>query len=109
MLRNAKGDKAVSMAFSVEQLPCFTLWKNPVALEDGYVTGLEPGTGFSRNRSVERRFGRVPKLAPHQSRSFTIDFTLHTDKESIDAAANEITQVRAKRKTQTDKDPLPHE
>jgi len=97
------------MAFSIDQLPCFTLWKNPVALEDGYVTGLEPGTGFSRNRSVERRFGRVPKLAPHQSRSFTIDFTLHTDKESIAGAADEISRIQAKRKTQTDKDPLPHE
>ena len=109
MLRNAKGDKAVSMAFSIEQLPFFTLWKNPVALEDGYVTGLEPGTGFSRNRSVERRFGRVPKLAPHQSRSFTIDFTLHTDKESINAAADEISRIQAERKTQMDKDPLPLE
>jgi len=97
------------MGFSVEQLPCFTLWKNPVALEDGYVMGLEPGTGFSHNRSVERRFGRVPRLAPHQSRSFTIDFTLHCDKESIAAAADEITQIKSGRKTQTDKDPLPHE
>ncbi len=109
MLRNAKGDKAVSMAFSIEQLPCFTLWKNPVALEDGYVTGLEPGTGFSRNRSVERKFGRVPKLAPHQSRSFTIDFALHCDKVSIDAAADEIARIKAERKTQMDNDPLPLE
>jgi len=109
MLRNAKGDKAVTMAFSIEQLPCFTLWKNTVALEDGYVTGLEPGTGFSRNRSVERKFGRVPKLAPHHSRSFTIESTLHTDKESIAAAADEISRIQAKRKTQMDKDPLPLE
>ncbi|OHB76045.1 MAG: DUF4432 domain-containing protein, partial [Planctomycetes bacterium RBG_16_55_9] len=78
MLRNAAGDKAVSMAYSVKELPFFTLWKNPVAYEDGYVTGLEPGTGFPRNRAIERKFGRVPKLGPHQSRTFTIDFELHT-------------------------------
>ena len=107
MLRNAAADKAVSMAFSINQLPFFTLWKNPVALEDGYVTGLEPGTGFSQNRSVERKFGRVPKLAPHQSRFFTIDFALYTGKDQVNAAANDIAQIRAGRKTKVDKKPLP--
>lgn len=107
MLRNAAGDKAVSMAFSVKELPFFTLWKNPVAHEDGYVTGLEPGTGFPRNRGLERKFGRVPKLAPHQSRVLTIDFTLHDDKDQINLVANEITQIQAGRSTQVDKEPLP--
>jgi len=107
MLRNAAGDKAVSMAYSVRELPFFTLWKNPVAQEDGYVTGLEPGTGFPRNRSIERKFGRVPKLAPHQSRSFTIDFALHADKGQVNASADEIKRIWAGRKTQVDKAPLP--
>ncbi len=107
MLRNAAADKAVSMAFSIEQLPFFTLWKNPVAYEDGYVTGLEPGTGFPRNRAIERRFGRVPRLAPHQSRLFTIDFALHVDKDQVRTAADEITDIQAGRKTQVDTNPLP--
>jgi peroxiredoxin len=107
MLRNAPADKAVSMAFSIEQLPFFTLWKNPVAYEDGYVTGLEPGTGFPRNRAIERRFGRVPKLAPHQSRLFTIDFALHVGKEQVRAAADEIAHIQADRKTKVDTNPLP--
>ncbi len=106
MLRNAAGDKAVSMAYSVEELPFFTLWKNPVADEDGYVTGLEPGTGFPRNRSVQRKFGRVPKLGPGESRSFTIDFALHADKGSISAAEKDIARILAGRKTQVDKAPL---
>ena len=105
MLRNAASDKAVSMAYSIEELPFFTLWKNPVALEDGYVTGLEPGTGFPRNRSIERKFGRVPKLGPHQSRSFTIDYALHNSKEQVDAVAHEIAGIWAGRKTQVDKTP----
>ncbi|MHC4072463.1 MAG: DUF4432 family protein, partial [Planctomycetota bacterium] len=99
MLRNAAGDKAVSMAYSVKELPFFTLWKNPVAVEDGYVTGLEPGTGFPLNRSIERKFGRVPKLAPHQSRSFTIDFGLHAGKDQVNAAADDIARIWAGRKT----------
>jgi len=105
MLHNAARDKAVSIAFSVKELPFFTLWKNPVANEDGYVTGLEPGTGFPRNRSIEREFGRVPKLAPHQSRSFNIDFALHTDKDQVNAAADDIARIWAGRQTQVDKSP----
>ena len=109
MLRNASGTKAVSMAWSVKELPFFTLWKNPVASEDGYVTGLEPGTGFPRNRSIERKFGRVPKLGPHESRSFTIDFALHTDKEQVFAAGDEIANIWGGRPTQMDTAPLPTE
>jgi len=109
MLRNASGTKAVSMAYSVKELPFFTLWKNPVATEDGYVTGLEPGTGFPRNRSLERKFGRVPKLGPHESRSFTIDFALHMDKEQVFAAGDDIAKIWAGRPTQMDTAPLPTE
>ncbi|MHC4679185.1 MAG: DUF4432 family protein [Planctomycetota bacterium] len=106
MLRNAAGDKAVSMAFSVKELPFFTLWKNPVADEDGYVTGLEPGTGFPRNRAFERKLGRVPKLGPHESRSFTIDFALRADKDQVHAAGDEIARIWAGRRTQVDTSPL---
>jgi len=107
MLRNAAADKAVTMTFSIAELPYFTVWKNPVPYEDGYVTGLEPGTGFSRNRAIERQFGRVPKLAPHQSRSFNIDFALLVDKGQVGAAVDEISKIRAGRKAQVDKRPLP--
>jgi len=109
VLRNAAGTKAVSMAYSVKELPFFTLWKNPAATEDGYVTGLEPGTGFPRNRAIERKFGRVPKLGPHQSRSFTIDFALHTNKDQVFAAGQEVARIWAGRPTQTDTSPLPTE
>ncbi len=109
MFRNARGDKAVVMAFSVKELPYFTIWKNPVALEDGYVTGLEPGTGFSRNRSVERRSGRVPILGPHQSRTFTLDFLMLADAARIAETAREIGRIQADRPTQVDEKPLPLE
>ncbi len=109
MLRNARGDKGVAMAFSIRELPYFTIWKNPVALEDGYVTGLEPGTGFSRNRSVERKSGRVPKLAAHESRVFTIDFSLLPDQTRVASAAAEIERIQGGRGTQVDEQPLPVE
>jgi len=109
MLENGGGDKAVSMTYSTKELPYFTLWKNPVAPEDGYVTGLEPGTGFPRNRSVERKFGRVPKLAPHQSRSFTIDYEIHNSHEQVSNIREKIGKIADKRKPVIEKGPLPTE
>jgi len=106
MLRNAAGDKAVTMSFSIVQLPYFTLWKNPTAIEDGYVTGLEPGTSYSLNRSVERKFGRVPKLAPHQSRPFSIDFTVLENNTDVQAAQSRIKAVARGRQTVVDSDPI---
>jgi len=46
LLQNANGDRGVSLVFPVHQLACVTLWKNMAAPVDGYVTGIEPGTGF---------------------------------------------------------------
>src|SRR5262249_43433773 len=51
MLSNAAGDKGVTMSYRIDQLPFFTQWKNTTAVEEGYLTGLEPGTGFPANRS----------------------------------------------------------
>ena len=107
MLHNAVRDKAVSMAYSVKELPFLTLWKNPAAQEDEYATGLEPGTGFPRNRSIESKLGRIPKLAPHESRSFTIDFALHTSKDEVNTSADDIARIWGGRPTTVDKTPKP--
>ena len=48
------GELATSVRWRVEELPYFTQWKNTAAKADGYVTGMEPGTGFPFNRKVER-------------------------------------------------------
>jgi hypothetical protein len=83
MLRNQAHDQAVSMAFAVRELPFVTLWKNTNALGEGYVTGVEPGTGFPNNRRIERKFGRVPKLPPGGTFSATIDFALHATHSEV--------------------------
>jgi Domain of unknown function (DUF4432) len=46
MLHNRDGDSGIAISYNVDALPCFTLWKNTDTLKEGYVTGLEPGTGF---------------------------------------------------------------
>ncbi|MGE0130663.1 MAG: aldose 1-epimerase family protein [Blastocatellales bacterium] len=109
MLRNAAGDKGVSLSYSLDQLPYFTLWKNTTALEEGYVTGLEPGTSSPANRSVERKAGRVPKLKPNETRKFAIDFAIHAGKESVDRVAAEISRLQAGRQTQFNQQPIKDE
>jgi hypothetical protein len=64
VLVNAAADRAVALRFNPAELPCFTVWKNTQALEDGYVTGLEPATGYPNFKSFERKQGRVKTLPP---------------------------------------------
>ena len=105
MLQNAAADRAVSMSFPVEQLPYVTLWKNTNALDEGYVTGLEPGTGFPSNRRIERKAGRVPKIKPGGQVRFTIDFALHSGKTEVAGAAERIARIQAGRQTQVVPEP----
>jgi uncharacterized protein DUF4432 len=87
MLQNAAGDKGVALSYRIDQLPYFTLWKNTTAIEEGYVTGLEPGTGFPANRGVERQAGRVPKLKPNETRKFAIGFQILAGNEHVNRTA----------------------
>jgi hypothetical protein len=64
VLIGPNGDRAVAVRFAKSDLPCFTVWKNTAATEDGYVTGLEPATNYPNFKSFERKQGRVRTLAP---------------------------------------------
>jgi Domain of unknown function (DUF4432) len=90
MLRNKAREKAVSMKFATGELPFVTLWKNTNALKEGYVTGLEPGTGFPNNRRIERKFGRVPKLPPGGTFKASIDVTIHATSNEVAEVSNRI-------------------
>src|SRR5262249_36291655 len=63
-LINSAADRCVVLRFQHAELPCFTVWKNTAALEDGYVTGLEPATNYPNFKSFERQQGRVRLLPP---------------------------------------------
>jgi len=97
LLQNASGDRAVSMAFPVAQLPYVTLWKNLAAEAEGYVTGLEPGTGFPATRRRERAAGRVPKLAPGETRHFTLDVAIQADRAAVAAAVARVRGIQGDR------------
>ena len=94
MLRNAAGDRGASMKWPIGQLPYLTQWKNTISEEDGYVTGLEPSTGFPYNRKLERKAGRVPVLEGGQSRDFTVDFAFLRNKAEVDAVDAAIGKIQ---------------
>jgi hypothetical protein len=64
LLINPHSDRAVALRMNHTELPCFTVWKNTAAVEDGYVTGLEPATNFPNFKTFERQQGRVRVLPP---------------------------------------------
>ncbi len=64
MLRNRAGDRAAALRFSTSQLPTFTLWKCQRGPNEGYVTGLEPATGYPNARPFEAARNRVLTMEP---------------------------------------------
>jgi len=90
LLHNSDKSLAASINWSLKELPYLTVWKNTGATADGYVTGIEPGTNYPNNRSVEREAGRVPVLKPGESRSMTVQFNLHGSPQSVAKAIRSI-------------------
>lgn len=104
-LQNKARDRAVSLTFSVQDLPYVTLWKNTNAEGEGYVTGLEPGTNFPANRRIERAHGRVPKLAAGESHHAAIEFQIHLNAEETRRLGEKITALQGDVKPVLDETP----
>jgi hypothetical protein len=105
LLRNPSKDRGASILWSKRDLPYLTVWKNTAAEADGYVTGLEPGTGFPFNRKVERQAGRVPKLAPGETKRTSLRFQIHRDKEAVAKAAEGLSKIQGGRAPRVDTKP----
>ncbi len=90
VLTNKANTLATSVGWNQKQLPYLTVWKNTASKADGYVTGIEPGTGYPYNRSVERATGRLPKLKPGQTRKFRLDFGIHQGKGAVNRIMEKV-------------------
>ncbi|HLJ96698.1 MAG TPA: aldose 1-epimerase family protein [Gemmataceae bacterium] len=64
LLYNSAADRGMVLRWNRKELPCFTVWRNCAAAEDGYVTGLEPATNYPNFKSFERQHGRIRTLPP---------------------------------------------
>jgi hypothetical protein len=98
MLYNHAADKAVVLRFSRQDLPCFTVWKNTMALEEGYVTGLEPATNYPNFKSFERRQGRVPTVAPGGHWEATWSIEVHDTASGVAGTLKEVVALQAQAK-----------
>ena len=106
MVHNAAGTLGASIAYNVNALPAFSLWKNMDTDAQGYVTGMEPGTSFSYNRKYQRDLKLVPTIGPKEHRDFILTYSLLDDKDKVDAALKRIADIQNGRKTTVRETPL---
>ncbi|MCS7237850.1 MAG: aldose 1-epimerase family protein [Thermoguttaceae bacterium] len=107
VLHNSAGSRGVAIRFNVAELPYFTLWKNPQAAVDGYVTGLEPGVNFPNRRSFEKEKGRVVTLQPGQVRTFNLSIEVLLDEGQVRQAVAQVANLAAQGLAEICRDPLP--
>lgn len=97
LLSNAAADRGFAVRFAREQLPCFAVWKCTQADADGYVTGLEPGTGFPNFKTFEREQGRVRSLAPGETSLHSLQLDVLTTAERVADSRREAEKLAASR------------
>lgn len=107
LLSNRAADCGLVVRFSPQDLPCFTVWKNTGALEDGYVTGLEPATNFPNFKTFERQRGRVVLLPAGGHWEATWSIELHDSAAGVAAALAEVVRLQAQARATVHRTPHP--
>ncbi len=95
LLKNSAGDRAVALRYDSRRLPWFTQWKNTGSLEEGYVTGLEPGTDLPNAKPFERARGRLMTVAGGASLSFDLTVEVFDDLGRVRELEREVEALRA--------------
>ncbi len=107
LLRNAAGDRASLLRYSLKDFPSFTLWKNTAGKADGYVTGLEPATCYPNPRRFEREKGRVITLSAGESRTTALRIESLDTKKAVRKAEAEIRKLQTDAKRKVHPEPIP--
>lgn len=94
VLQSAHGERGLQLAFGTHEFAYFALWKNQLPDGDGYVTGLEPCINFPNPKSFEKQHGRVAVLAPGETRSFTIEFSVLVTAEEVSSAREHVAALQ---------------
>ncbi len=94
LLHDPAGERGLVLRWPVAALPCFTVWKNTAAVEDGYVTGLEPATGFPNFKAKERAAGRVVTLPPGGRWEATWSIDVLDTEADVMAVSAEVETIR---------------
>ncbi len=96
LLRSAANDCGFVVRAPVEQLPCLTVWKCTQAEQDGYVTGIEPGTNYPNFKSFERQQGRVRVLQPGETATFDVFLEILTTRDAVMAVESEAVELQSR-------------
>ncbi len=107
LLYNSTADRGLALRFHRGELPCFTAWRNTGAVEDGYVTGLEPGTNYPNFKGFERRQGRVRLLPPGGHWECTWSLEAHDTKSAVAGVLAEVATLQAREKATIHRTPQP--
>jgi hypothetical protein len=95
LLVSKSAERAVALRYNPAELPCFTVWKNTGALQDGYVTGLEPATNYPNFKSFERKNGRVRTLAPGGRWECRWSLEVADSAPAVTALLTEVARIQA--------------
>lgn len=95
MLASSDGTYGFAVHFDTRTLPYLSLWKNTAAVEDGYVVGLEPATGFPNTRSFEERNGRVVPLQGGESKTFRLKLQPLTTSNAVTQSGSRIKSLQS--------------
>jgi hypothetical protein len=108
-MHNKAGTQGVAIGFNTKQLPALTLWKNTDTLKQGYVTGMEPGTNYAYNHTIEKAQGRIRQLEPNQTTTFDLEYHFLTSKNDVQKVVQQIDSIQGKKTTEIIKTPMANE
>ncbi len=86
VLHDASARHGVALGFDLTSLPHFTIWKNAVAAEDGYVVGIEPSTDLPNPRHFERNQGRLMRLPAGAAWTTRLELQILADASAVSDA-----------------------
>ncbi|MDW6017495.1 aldose 1-epimerase family protein [Vibrio plantisponsor] len=106
VLHNKAGNLGVSMQYNTSQLPVLTIWKNTDTLQQGYVTGIEPGTSYAYNTKFQRPLGLVPTIHAGESKHFDLTYTVLSSSAEVDSAVKDVNKLLNGKKVQQVHEPI---
>ena len=106
VLHNKAADAGVAVGYNIQQLPVLTLWKNTDTRQQGYVTGIEPGTSYAYNTKYQRPLGLVPKIQPGETKHFDLSYTVLRNASETAAAVAEVAHLQGAEPVREISEPL---
>jgi hypothetical protein len=91
---NPNINAAFVIRFDVKALPCFTVWKNLGATEEGYVVGLEPATNYPNFSDFEKAQDRCVLLGPNKEWIGELELEVWDKLEEVQKIEHEITALQ---------------